>query len=424
MNAEKQIIGSLLIDPTRIDDLDILMPEMFKDPTLGQIFSIYKNANGKEVNVLTIVPKIITSYRTEKQAQQFLVDIAHEHDAGISDKSCEEIIFKEYKAKKVNEMIERSFVTAENVDEFLSDMTKTADVFQEEDDDEEVMTLSQMTRMKDDYFNDNHKVKFEIGIRSVDEAIGGIDDGDIMVLAARPSVGKSAMALQMARKFGRENKKVGFYNLEMGAKQIYERAVSTASGIDMTRIRRATNYLNDEQEKFENGNNALMSENNVYFISGSQTIEKIRAKQRKYKFDIIFIDYMQLITPTKNRGGNRASEVGDISRGLKAIAREFNIPVIALSQLNRFSEKLKEKEPSLSELRESGDIEQDASIVLMMWNSNDDDETEKMIKVEKSRNGFRDKVKLYFDGKHMRFDDATEDSDFREPRENEDIAWE
>ena len=131
---------------------------------------------------------------------------------------------------------------------------------------------------------------------------------------------------------------------------------------------------------------------------------------------------MQLIMSAGNRGGNRASEVGDISRGLKAIATDFGIPVIALSQLNRASERSKDKEPSLADLRESGDIEQDASVVLMMWNSSEEDKTEKTIKVEKSRNGFNDRTVLYFDGKHMRFESDVTD-DFRNKRDNEDLPW-
>ena len=95
--------------------------------------------------------------------------------------------------------------------------------------------------------------------------------------------------------------------------------------------------------------------------------------------------------------------MGDISRGLKAIATDFNIPVIALSQLNRASEMNKDKEPTMSELRESGDIEQDASVILMIWNPNQEDLTEKKIKVEKSRNGYTERETLYFDGKHMTF---------------------
>ena len=422
MNAEKQIIGSLLIDASRIDDIKIINSEMFEDSTLGEIFSCFEHADGKEVNLLTITHRIVTGYRTETQSQQLLVNLASEHDAGISDRSCEEIIFANYKARKVNEILNHTQIDADNVDSVLELLQNTADALAKNEE-AEVQTLSELTALQNNYFNENHKVKFEIGIARVDEAIGGLDDGDVTIISARPSVGKSALALQIGRKYAKEGHNVGYFNLEMGNKQIYERAVASSSGLDMTRIRRATSFLNDEEEKFREGNRILQEETNFHVITKARTIKQIRAMVKKYKFDVIIIDYLQLIQTTTYRGGNRASEVGDVSRGLKSIATDFMIPVIALSQLNRESEKLKDKEPSLADLRESGDIEQDASVVLMMWKSNEDDKTERTIKVEKSRNGFNEKVKLYFDGKHMMFSDAEEDNDFRDTRENEDIPW-
>ena len=130
---------------------------------------------------------------------------------------------------------------------------------------------------------------------------------------------------------------------------------------------------------------------------------------------------MQLIQSTSRRN-NRVSEVGDISRGLKAIATDFNIPVIALSQLNRASEMNKDKEPTMSELRESGDIEQDASVILMIWNPNQEDLSEKRIKVEKSRNGYVERETLYFDGKHMTFTTIDFNEGFRESDEEDDVS--
>ena len=207
----------------------------------------------------------------------------------------------------------------------------------------------------------------------------------------------------------------------MGEKQIYERSIASASGIDMTRIRLANCFLNNERANFESGNRILDEEKNVFTITDSSTIRKIRQKVKEYGYQIIVIDYLQLIQPETKRP-SRAVEVGEISRGLKAIAKEFNIPVIALSQLNRASEMNKDKEPMMSELRESGDIEQDASVILMMWNPNIDDSSEKMIKVEKSRNGFTDRMKLYFDGKHMTFSSIDVNDGFRDMRKD-DLQW-
>ena len=242
-----------------------------------------------------------------------------------------------------------------------------------------------------------------MGFEKLDRAIGGFDGGDTTIIAARPGVGKSAFTLQVIRNFGRSGIRTGYFNLEMSTKQVYERAIASASGIDLSRIRLGINFLNNERELFSKGNEQLEKETNVYIISGMQTIHSIRQLQKKHGFQVIVVDYLQLIKTESKRNGNRATEVGEISRGLKAIATDFDIPVIALSQLNRVSEMNKDKEPTMSELRESGDLEQDASTIIMMWNPNRDDSHEKMIKVEKSRNGTDDRVRLYFDGKHMTF---------------------
>lgn len=423
MHEERQIIGSLLIDSARLNDVSYINAEMFTDPTLAKIFAIYSNANGKEINQLSLIPQITTWYQDEQQCRDLLVELVSEHDSSVSDEYCADAILQNYKVRKVNEIIKNSLITPNSVDVFMNDIKQLSDVLVKDDDDKAI-SLSELVGFRNEYFNESHKPKYETGLRALDTAIGGIDNGDVTIIAARPSVGKSAFALQIGRKYGKDGYKVGYFNLEMGIKQIYERAIASISGIDMTRIRLATNYLNDEETQFEEGNKKLEEEKNFFLYTGTYTIKKIRAKQQREKFDIIIIDYLQLIVPSEKRNGNRASEVGDISRGLKAIASDFDIPVIALSQLNRSSERNRDKEPFLADLRESGDIEQDASNVLMMWNSNEEDLTEKMIKVEKSRNGHNEKVQLYFDGKHMKFEVANEDSDFREKRDNEDLPWE
>lgn len=422
MEEERQIIGSLLVDASRLDDVSYINAEMFTDPTLAKIFAIYANANGKEVNPLSIVPQIVEWYQDEQQCRELIATLASEHDLSISDEYCADTILQKYKVRKVNELIQHTLITPNSVDAFMDDIKQLSELLVKEED-EKALSMSDLVGFSGEYFNENHKPKFKTGLTELDTAIGGIDNGDVTIIAARPSVGKSAFALQLGRKYGRDGYKVGYFNLEMGVKQIYERAIASASGIEMTRIRMATNFLNDEQAQFEQGNKELEKENNFFLFTGTFTIKKIRAKQQKEKFNIIIIDYLQLIVPSGKRNGNRAAEVGDISRGLKAIATDFDIPVIALSQLNRVSEHTKDKEPHLADLRESGDIEQDASNVLMMWNSNEQDATEKMMKVEKSRNGSNEKLQLYFDGKHMKFESANEDSDFRDPRKDEEIVW-
>lgn len=418
MNAERQIIGSLLLDSTRIDEMHLITSEMFTDAVLSQIFSIYEHSEGKEVNQLIILQKITNDFFTRQDANKLLADLVSSHDPGISDRSCVKALYDEYRVRTFDNMLSHMRLTPQNIDSTLDDFKESIDRLKWQEEKPKGKTISELTQYKNEYFKERNKKHLDLGFAKIDKAIGGIDDGDVVIIAARPAVGKSALTLQIIRKFGNDGYKVGYFNLEMAEKQIYERAIASVSGIDMTRIRLANNFLGDEQKRFEEGNKILETETNVRTIPGSQTIDSIRQMQKECNFQVIVVDYLQLIQSTGKRP-NRANEVGDISRGLKAIATEYNIPVIALSQLNRVSEMNKDKEPSMSELRESGDIEQDASVILMMWNPNPSDPSEKKLKVEKSRNGYIDRTTLYFDGKHMTFSTL----DTRSEDETDDLPW-
>lgn len=282
----------------------------------------------------------------------------------------------------------------------------------------EAVKMSELVKYRGDYFRDK-EIIYDTGISSIDDNIGTFDSGDLIIIAARPSVGKSALALQIARRFGRNGLKTAYFNLEMTEKQMYERAVASASGINMKRIRNATNFLGDEKEKFDKGNELLMQEDNLYIYDGNFRVRDIRVAQKKHRFKAIFVDYLQLVSPDRARS-NRREEVGAISRGLKRIGMENNIPVFALSQLNRMSEMNKDKEPSMAELREAGDIEQDASTIIMLWNPNKEDSTTKMIKIEKGRQTGNSRQQLKFDGSKMLF----YENDFEDTSEDMEIPFE
>jgi replicative DNA helicase len=225
----------------------------------------------------------------------------------------------------------------------------------------------------------------------------------MIVIGARPSVGKSAFVTQIASYMCKQGKRVGFYNLEMQDKQIYERILAAESGIGLKRIKRALAFTGDERERFERANdNIKRLYQGLVVNTGAKKISDIRSESRHMNYDIIIIDYMQLILPEDRYKGNRFAEVGQISHEIKALAMELNIPIIALSQLNRVSVGKDTKEPTMAELRESGDVEQDASIIMLMWNLNEE-RTVKGLKVDKNRQGEVGKEKLNFEGHIMRF---------------------
>lgn len=413
-DVEKNLISSILLEPECISTLDV-EGYMFENDMCRRIFEICREWDDKnaEINGLKIANALVTPYMSLSEVNEMLADIVSERDHSVSDEYCCNELRKRFRAKKAKEILSHVDINSDNVDGVLAELSEDFDGIREVKGKEGVR-MSELVKYQDDYFKEK-EVVYDTGISSIDDNIGSFDSGDLIIIAARPSVGKSALALQIARRFGRNGLKTGYFNLEMTEKQMYERAIASASGINMKRIRNATTFLNDEKEKFDKGNELLGEEDNLYIFDGNFTVRDIRAKQKKYRFKAIFVDYLQLVSPEKPRA-NRREEVGAISRGLKRLGMENNIPVFALSQINRMSELNKDKEPSMAELREAGDIEQDASTIIMLWNPNKEDSSTKMIKIEKGRQTGNSRQQLKFDGSKMLFyendfEDATGDMD-------------
>ncbi|MEV2353118.1 replicative DNA helicase [Paenibacillus larvae] len=242
------------------------------------------------------------------------------------------------------------------------------------------------------------------GFHDLDKMTSGFQRSDLIIVAARPSVGKTAFALNIAQNVGvRAKETVAIFSLEMGAAQLVQRMVCAESNVDAQRMR--TGFLeSDDWEKLTMAIGAL-SEANIYIDdSPGITVADIRAKCRRLKQEkglgMILIDYLQLISG-RGKGDNRQQEVSEISRTLKQIARELDVPVIALSQLSRGVEQRQDKRPMMSDLRESGSIEQDADIVAFLYRDDYyDKETEKKniieIIIAKQRNGPVGTVELAF----------------------------
>lgn len=242
------------------------------------------------------------------------------------------------------------------------------------------------------------------GFHDLDKMTSGFQRSDLIIVAARPSVGKTAFALNIVQNVGvRAKETVAIFSLEMGAAQLVQRMVCAESNVDAQRMR--TGFLeSDDWEKLTMAIGAL-SEANIYIDdSPGITVADIRAKCRRLKQEkglgMILIDYLQLISG-RGKGDNRQQEVSEISRTLKQIARELDVPVIALSQLSRGVEQRQDKRPMMSDLRESGSIEQDADIVAFLYRDDYyDKETEKKniieIIIAKQRNGPVGTVELAF----------------------------
>ena len=277
------------------------------------------------------------------------------------------------------------------------------------------------------------------GFTDLDELIAGLHPSDFIILAARPSMGKTALALNIAEnvalrgaKEGETPKRVIFFSLEMSRDQLVQRMVCTEANVSKQDLRprkdNAGNTATDEKNAEELQNKKMAIMDRVWEVSDKLastsvyiddtpglTIQEMRAKARRMKaecgIDLIVIDYLQLMQATTSRGTieNRQREVSEISRGLKAMARELDVPVLALSQLSRSVETRQVKKPMLSDLRESGSLEQDADIVMFLYREDyykDTDTTPTHLTeliVAKHRNGPTGKIDLFFKDDCTRF---------------------
>jgi len=253
------------------------------------------------------------------------------------------------------------------------------------------------------------------GFMDLDQLTTGFQRSDLIVVAARPSVGKTSFALNVAEHAAvREGRTVGVFSLEMSKEQLVLRLLSSVASIDSKRLRsgfleeldfaRIAPAMNDLSE-------AALFIDDTPNISTMELRTKARRLQAESGLDLVIVDYLQLMqATTTSRDANRVQEVSEISRGLKALARELNVPVIALSQLSRQPEMRESKEPRLSDLRESGAIEQDADLVVFLWREKekgaddaDVDGEVVNVKLAKHRNGPTGEIQLWFRKSQTRF---------------------
>ncbi len=262
--------------------------------------------------------------------------------------------------------------------------------------------------------SDNHLRGVPSGFPDLDSLLSGFQKSDLIILAARPSVGKTTFALDIARNAAVDHKvPVGIFSLEMGSEQLTDRLLASQSKVDSWKLRTGKLSSDDEYDRIQHAMEVL-SEAPIYIDDNSSaTVLQVRANCRKLQAEkglgLIIIDYLQLLTPPAHlQSAGTVQQITEISRSLKGLARELNIPVIALSQLSRAVEQ-RGGTPRLSDLRDSGSIEQDADVVMFLHRDLKEGEDEAgrenitSVLVEKHRNGAVGKVDLYLDAKHVTF---------------------
>ncbi len=283
--------------------------------------------------------------------------------------------------------------------------------------------LTQILHETFERLDDLHKNKGKLrgvatGYIDLDNKLGGLQKSDLVILAARPSMGKTSLALDIARNVAVNSKQaVGIFSLEMSKDQLVDRLLSAEADVNLWKLR--TGHLSDEgpNNDFHRIADAMarLSEAPLFIddTAGSSIMEirtKARRLQAEQDLGLIVIDYLQLMQGSSSNNDNRVQEVSEISRSLKSLSRELNVPVLALSQLNRAVETRPDKRPLLADLRESGSIEQDADVVMFIYREdmyNKDRVSDRPniaeIHIAKHRNGPTGKIELFFDSEKTSF---------------------
>lgn len=250
------------------------------------------------------------------------------------------------------------------------------------------------------------------GFKNLDDMTAGLQPGDLIIVAGRPSMGKTTFAINIAENaaFG-ANRPVGIFSMEMSREQLAFRMISSLGRVDQSALRRGP-YRDEDWTRINSAIHQMKNAPIYIDDTGALTPTEVRARARRLKrehgLDLIVVDYLQLMQVSGTRE-NRATEISEISRSLKALAKELSVPVIALSQLNRSVEQRTDKKPVMSDLRESGAIEQDADLIMMIYREEvyDPNSTRKGIAdiiITKQRNGPVGEIQLTFLGKYTRFE--------------------
>lgn len=424
-DAEQSVIGSMLMDREAVEfAAENLSKEDFYSTRNGLIFdalkAIYRDGRscdlvtlkdqleasghldevGDMKNIWAIVEAVPTSANVKNYVKIVKDNALYRRFISLGNTIVTNGYSREMEIDDLSNKVEQ------DVYKILSERTSTdfqsiADILPES-----------LTDMQTAFANGGKTGGIPSGFKDLDAILMGFNPSDLIIIGARPAMGKSAFALNiMTHMAVKEHKSVAMFSLEMSGKQMVNRILASYAGIKLGDIR--TGNLGNDWQTIGQSMADLAGARMFFDDNGGCTISEIRTKCRKLKLeqglDAVFVDYLQLMNGSNAKSdGNRIQEISEISRGLKLLARELNIPIFALSQLSRSVESRTDKRPMMSDLRDSGSIEQDADIVLFLYRDeyyhpDTEDKNIGEVIITKHRMGETGTVKLRYDGEYTRF---------------------
>ena len=420
-DAEASLLGAILIDPDAIVKIaDKIAPQDFYDAKHARIYEAMRALYERRaaIDVLTLADQLKgAGFLDMVGGAAYLTELTNYVPTAAHAEQYAEIVAEKSMRRRLmsvgGDMTTLSKDETKSVQELIEEAeTRLFEVSQSHVKQTVVSLeniLAESFERLDDLHNDKGKLRgIPTGYRDLDNMLAGLQKSDLFILAARPSMGKTAFVLNLAHKIATEAKEsVLIFSLEMGKEQLVDRLLAMESGVDAWALR--TGRLTDTD--FERIGEAMgtLSEAKIFIDdTPGVTVADLRTKARREAHmghvGLIIVDYLQLMSGGSRFGSsdNRVQEISEISRGLKGVARELNVPVIALSQLSRSVENRSPQIPQLADLRDSGSIEQDADVVAFLYREdyyNPESERKNVMDVliKKHRNGPTGGIELYFD---------------------------
>ncbi|HEY5649065.1 MAG TPA: replicative DNA helicase [Nitrospiria bacterium] len=428
LEAEQAVLGAILIDPSALNKaMDVVKENDFYRESHRKIYSaiIDLNEQSESVDLITLTDILKRKDQLESVGgAAFLSTLVNVIPTAANIRQHARIIHEKAILRKLisiaTEIVGRGYEAEREVEELLDQAEASIFSVREQSTKPSFVSVKDMIKDSFETIERLYEKKEAVtgvptGFKKLDEMTSGFQASDLIVIAGRPSMGKTALALGMAQHLGIDRRgKVAIFSLEMSKEQLVMRMLCSEARVDSHKLR--TGYLGrTDWPKLTTAAGRLTEAPIFIDDTGALTVLEMRAKARRLKaehgLDLIIVDYLQLMRGRgDNRNNNREQEISDISRSLKALAKELDVPVIALSQLSRAVENRTDKRPVLADLRESGAIEQDADIVIFIYRDevyhHDEDSNKGIAEVilGKQRNGPIGTVKLAFLSQHTRFE--------------------
>lgn len=428
LEAEQSVLGGILIDKDAIVKVaDILVPRDFYKENNGEIYQAMLDLFEKRepIDVVSLANVLGEKKSLERVGgRSYLISLANSVPTSAHIISYAKIVQKKALLRRLinasTETVEIAYRDTDDVQRVLDDAEQKLFKVSENYLKTDVIQIKDILTSTFERIDELHKGGGKLrgistGFTCLDNLLAGLQKSDLIVLAARPGLGKTSLALDIARQVAVNQKiPVAIFSLEMSKEQLVDRVLCSQANLDLWRMRTGKLSSDPDNDEFERIGHAIgmLSEAPIFIddtpLCDVMTIRtKARRLQMEHKLGLVIIDYLQLIE-SRGKSDNRVQEVSDITRTLKGVARELNVPVIALSQLSRAVESRPGNVPQLADLRESGSIEQDADIVIFiyreeMYKSDTERPNIAELHIKKHRNGPTGVIELYFDHEKVSF---------------------